>query len=190
MNFKGEDDGGARYESSDTMWKIELDPEVKKLHEELTGTKIKTVGTKEDWYNGSVKYWNEQPATVDGVLGGYEVVHQADSETSAVMIDEFADRISGFNTAVDMGAGIGRIAKTTLIPRFAEVDLVEPAEIQIKKAEANVPQIRKFYMCGMQDFVYERSYDCVWIQWCAMYLTDADLTDFMVRTRDNLTVTD
>ena len=47
------------------------------------------------------------------------------------MIEDFKDKISGFNTAIDLGAGIGRIAKATLIPRFSEVDLVEPAEIQI-----------------------------------------------------------
>ena len=64
---------------------------------------------------------------MNGVLGGYEIVHQVDSETSSKMIEEFADRISGFETAIDMGAGIGRIAKTTLVPRFKEVDLVEPA---------------------------------------------------------------
>jgi len=28
-----------------------------------------------------------------------------------------------------MGAGIGRIAKKLLIPRFKEVDLLEPAEV-------------------------------------------------------------
>lgn len=56
-------------------------------------------------------------------------MHDVDSETSASMINEFKDRISGFMTAIDLGAGIGRISKTTLIPRFKEVDLVEPAEI-------------------------------------------------------------
>lgn len=45
------------------------------------------------------------------------------------MIKDFSDRISGFNSAIDLGAGIGRISKTTLIPRFKEVDLVEPSEI-------------------------------------------------------------
>jgi len=34
------------------------------------------------------------------------------------MISDFSDRISGFKTAIDMGAGIGRIAKATLIERF------------------------------------------------------------------------
>lgn len=38
----------------------------------------------------------------------------------------------------------------------------------------------------MQDFVYSRKYDCVWIQWCALYLTDQDLLKFLVYTRDNL----
>ncbi len=71
---------------------------------------------------------------MDGVLGGYGKIHPVDSDTSGKMIDDFSDRISGFQTAIDMGAGIGRIAKATLLPRFAEVDLLEPAEIQIKKA--------------------------------------------------------
>ena len=42
----------------------------------------------------------------------------------------------------------------------------------------------------MQDFVYERKYDCVWIQWCALYLTDIDLIDFFKRTADNLKTTE
>lgn len=62
------------------------------------------------------------------------------------MIHEFKDQISGFRTAVDFGAGIGRVAQATLLPKFQFVDLVEPAEIQIKKAEQLLPQIRKFYM--------------------------------------------
>lgn len=55
------------------------------------------------------------------------------------------ERISGFDRAIDMGAGIGRIAKTTLVPRFAFVDLLEPSEMQMKKAKENVPQISQFY---------------------------------------------
>ena len=43
------------------------------------------------------------------------------------MIDDFAGRISGFRSAIDMGAGIGRISKVILLPKFNEVDLVEPA---------------------------------------------------------------
>ena len=87
------------------------------------------VGNKENWYSGSVEYWNNQPATVDGVLGGYGKIHETDSDTSKIMIEEARPLLSGFDQALDCGAGIGRIAKTTLLPVFKEVDLLEPAPI-------------------------------------------------------------
>ncbi len=122
------------------MWNLEFNPEFKCIKEVLTGDKnATTIGSRDDWYQGSVKYWNEQPTTVDGVLGGYGVIHDADSATSGQMIDDMRDRISGFDRAIDLGAGIGRIAKTTLVPRFAAVDLLEPSEAQINKARENVP---------------------------------------------------
>lgn len=86
---------------------------------------------------------------MDGVLGGYGVVHPVDSDTSSKMIEDFREHLPGFNTAIDMGAGIGRIAKAVLIPKFAEVDLLEPAEVQIIKAREHVPEVRKFYLQGM-----------------------------------------
>jgi hypothetical protein len=54
-------------------------------------------------------------------------VHAVDSDTSAMMITKFKDYISGFNTAIDFGAGIGRVSQATLLPRFKSVDLVEPS---------------------------------------------------------------
>lgn len=42
----------------------------------------------------------------------------------------------------------------------------------------------------MQEFTYEGKYDCVWVQWCALYLTDVDLLDFFIRTRDALETSD
>jgi len=134
LKVKGYDpDTGEEYVSLDQMWEKELTPDLAKrraawrrhLGQEFTPA----IGTRLEWYNGSVNYWNQQPATVDGVLGGYGKVHETDSDTSRKMIEDFKDRISGFHTAVDMGAGIGRIAKVTLLPKFAEVDLVEPAEV-------------------------------------------------------------
>mmetsp|Transcript_43474 Transcript_43474/g.31298 ORF Transcript_43474/g.31298 Transcript_43474/m.31298 type:complete len:98 (+) Transcript_43474:501-794(+) len=38
----------------------------------------------------------------------------------------------------------------------------------------------------MQEFEYEYKYDCVWMQWCLCYLTDPDLKDYLIRTRDNM----
>jgi protein N-terminal methyltransferase len=61
------------------------------------------------------------------VLGGFGTVHEVDTRTSQKMISDFSHRLSGFNSAIDLGAGIGRISKVTLLPVFKEVDLVEPA---------------------------------------------------------------
>jgi hypothetical protein len=116
------------------MWDIELNPAFKDFKQSLNAdsqdeSAKETIGTKNDWYKGSLAYWESQPATIEGVLGGYGKVHHADSGTSGKMIDDFKSVMSGFTSAIDLGAGIGRIAKTTLLPRFKEVDLLEPASI-------------------------------------------------------------
>ncbi len=63
LNQKGEDGRGIKYNSIDEMWALTE----------------KGSGLKQEWYKGSLQYWNEQPATVDGVLGGYGIVHDVDS---------------------------------------------------------------------------------------------------------------
>ena len=126
---------------------------------------------------------------MDGVTGGYEQVHSVDSETSAQMLQSFKDKISGWDDALDLGAGIGRVTKATLLPHFRNVDLVEPAGTLIDKAKENVPEVRKFYQVGLQDFVFEHQYDCIWLQWVAMYLTDADLLSFLQRAGSGLKTT-
>ena len=68
---------------------------------------------------------------------GYEEIDIPDIKISNDLLDEFKDHISGFNSAIDMGAGIGRISKELLIPRFKEVDLLEPAN-NIHVAEKNL----------------------------------------------------
>lgn len=93
------------------MWNTELNPNMKT-------DQPKKVGSKNQWYKGSVEYWDAQPTTVDGVLGGYGNVHHADIGTSASMLETFKDNFTSFEAAIDCGAGIGRIAKAILLPRF------------------------------------------------------------------------
>ena len=50
------------------------------------------------------------------------------------MLDAFKDKISGWDTAIDCGAGIGRITKETLLSRFKHVDLLEPAPALLAEA--------------------------------------------------------
>ena len=103
------------------------------------------IGSKEQWYKGAVDYWDVQDATYGGVLGGYEEVHIVDSDTSRNMIMGQKDNISGFDSALDCGAGIGRIAKETLKPMFNEVDILEPSKTQIDEAKTFFSEGRQFY---------------------------------------------
>ena len=98
-----------------------------------------SVGSKDQWYKGSVKYWDAQPATVDGVLGGFEEIHIVESDTSKNMIQTFKHMLPSMGSALDCGAGIGRITKTVLKPMFENVDLVEPSKTQIDEAKNYVP---------------------------------------------------
>ena len=90
----GYDEEGNEYDNIADMWE-----------QQLKGDKDK------NWYKKSVGYWDGQPATADGVLGGYEEVHKPDSKTSLEMLHESKKWISGWTDALDCGAGIGRITK-------------------------------------------------------------------------------
>lgn len=79
------------------------------------------------------------------------------------MIAKFDKEISGYNSAIDCGAGWGRITKEVLIPKFKEVDLLEPAPLQIEKAREYVPEVRNFFLMGLQAFNFDCKYDCIWV---------------------------
>ena len=55
------------------------------------------------------------------------------------MLDDFKDKISGFDSALDCGAGIGRITKQTLLKNFTHVDLLEPAPTLLEEAKQQLP---------------------------------------------------
>lgn len=154
------------------------------MQEEEKKEHLPPPGSKDSWYQGSVDYWNRQPATVDGVLGGYEKIHNVESDTSRTMIQTFKDQLPSLNSALDCGAGIGRITKNVLKPIFENVDLVEPSEVQLNEARTYCPEGRHFYQQGLQDFVFPHKYDAIWIQWVLCYLTDEDIADFLVYAKE------
>ena len=104
-----------------------------------------------NWYMPIVQYWNEQPATIDGVLGGYKDIHSTESISSAMMLEVAKLHMTGFESALDCGAGIGRVTKETLLPRFKHVDLLEPASVLLDHAKEDLPLARNFFYKGMQE---------------------------------------
>ncbi|XP_068620924.1 alpha N-terminal protein methyltransferase 1-like [Battus philenor] len=143
-------------------------------------------------YELSLKYWADIPATVDGVLGGFGFISNADIEGSKLFLNSiFAiNNAPNTNLAIDCGAGIGRITKHLLLPIFRQVDVIEPDEKFINKVREFVGEdnkkVRKLYKISLQEFVPKKKYDVIWNQWVLGYLTDEDLVLYLTRCRDAL----
>ena len=88
------------------------------------------------------------------MVGPFDI-NDIDITTNRYMIDLFFDEISGFRHALDVAAGIGRISKNVLLPKFFHVDLFEGAEVHYKFAIQHAPSVRKFYHSSMQNFEFE-----------------------------------
>ncbi|XP_028177989.1 N-terminal Xaa-Pro-Lys N-methyltransferase 1-A-like [Ostrinia furnacalis] len=144
-------------------------------------------------YDKALEYWADIPPTVDGVLGGFGFISDVDINGSQLFLNSLLsfENAPGTNVAVDCGAGIGRITKHLLIPNFQSVDIVEPDEKFINSIEEFVgidkkSKIGTIYRVGLQEFRPERKYDIIWNQWVLGYLTDEDLTTYLIRCRDSL----
>lgn len=67
------------------------------------------------------------PVSDDGVLQGYGLLTPLDVRDSNIFLDQLQQSFPalGFDSVADCGAGIGRVTKHLLLPRFKHVDLVE-----------------------------------------------------------------
>ncbi|GBM05348.1 N-terminal Xaa-Pro-Lys N-methyltransferase 1-B [Araneus ventricosus] len=147
-----------------------------------------------DFYAKGKSYWENVPATIDGMLGGHSNVFKADIQASSRFINSFLqDKTQPLGTdyALDCGSGIGRITKHFLLKFFKSVDMVEQNKNFLDESDAYLEEdasrvLRKFNS-GLQDFVPdENCYDVIWIQWVIGYLTDDDLGSFLKRCKKGL----
>jgi protein N-terminal methyltransferase len=134
----------------------------------------------------ALQYWQNAPATIDGVLGGMEHVHEMDIRESKAFLESLS-RV-GRERALDCAAGIGRISKHLLCPLFKLTDILEPFEHMMNRAKAELPgeSVGEFLSTSMQRLVFRHTYDVVAIQWAAAYLTDEDLVSFLTRCKGAL----
>ncbi|KAG9291212.1 hypothetical protein G9A89_021714 [Geosiphon pyriformis] len=161
---------------------------------------------QESWYTDALEFWSDKPATVGGMLGGYDAISNLDIKTSQIFLSEYVKGKRGKGNALktppriltkhacDCGAGIGRISKHFLLKIFDKVDLVEctpkfieHAEKEYLLNEKNEGKIDKFYCVGLQEFDPEpQKYDLIWCQWVLLYLKDEDLVSFLKRAKNGL----
>ncbi|KAG7398479.1 Alpha N-terminal protein methyltransferase 1B [Phytophthora boehmeriae] len=190
------------YENVFAMWQAELGDIPNRLDE--SDVEQEALGQERQeltWYSSAHKYWNDEvncPLSDDGVLGGFAHVSGVDIRESRRFLKLVHDTIRPdweCRSAVDCGAGIGRVSKLLLLPMFEHVDLVE----QSPRLLRGVPQylgadeslrarVRDLYCMGLQDFEpTTESYDLIWMQWVLVHLTDVDLVRYLRRCKRALT---
>ncbi|EDV26379.1 N-terminal Xaa-Pro-Lys N-methyltransferase 1-B [Trichoplax sp. H2] len=149
----------------------------------------------DNWYEIADTYWQNQPSTVDGMLGGFGKISKTDLFASRrFLLDTISDysKETQFKQALDCGAGIGRISKGLLLKWFEVVDLIDQNGeflIEAKKSAVSTKDHRvgELFACGLQDFTPEPAkYDVIWCQWVLAYLTDDDLIAFLARCKKGL----
>ncbi|DAZ95075.1 TPA: hypothetical protein N0F65_002969 [Lagenidium giganteum] len=175
------------YECVADMWE-------EQLYDKLVAGPSGAAEAAPTWYSSAGEYWEDEtncPPDDQGVLGGYAVISPADVAGSR----EFLAQVQLLrpdckrDLVVDCGAGVGRVSKQFLLPEFAQVDLVEqsPRLLQsfpnyLGKDNKLIHKVRNLYCMGLQEFHPEpETYDVIWIQWVALYLTDVDFVHFLQR---------
>lgn len=147
------------------------------------------------WYSHAKMYWDDAvvaPPTVNGVLGGFEILAKPDALFSRAFLEglNLPDKL----VAADVAAGIGRVAKHVLLPKAARVDVVEQSASLIRAAPEFIATVDdlgggeegrcRFFCVPMQDWrPRHKDYDLIWIQWSVGHFTDADFVAFLNRAR-------
>ena len=184
---KGKDEYGNKYKSLEEMWHAEL-VAAKDLPEKVREEK-KLVGSREDWYKKSNNYWNNTTKDVSGMLQGWDKVSEPDLKCSGAFLEKrIKEGKLKPGRVIDCGGGIGRIAGKLLVKHFESVDIVDQAENLIKTAKETIkdPHMKNFYVSGLQDFAFEGKYDCIWVQWVLLHMTDEDVVKFLKKCKESV----
>ncbi|KAH7107491.1 DUF858-domain-containing protein [Auriculariales sp. MPI-PUGE-AT-0066] len=111
--------------------------------------------------NNGLRYWNTQPATIDGVLGGYgngtlpyvdalgsrQLLMSLRPDLCAVPsalrpLDAQPRQLNHRIRALDLGAGVGRVTQDVLLHLCDDVVLVEPVQKFLQQAFDSSPKFR------------------------------------------------
>ncbi|KAJ1930736.1 hypothetical protein IWQ60_000020 [Tieghemiomyces parasiticus] len=136
----------------------------------------------ERWYDDAQRYWENVPASVDGVLGGFERLNRPDIYGSRLFLNAFLAPNGHRPKRLQNGVacGIGRITKGLLAKLFMQVDLVEQDATFLRHAqevhlaeEVKQGKTGEFYETGLQSFTPPPGlYDAIWCQWVLSHLPD------------------
>ncbi|CAE8698925.1 unnamed protein product [Polarella glacialis] len=93
-------------------------------------------------------------------------------------------------TALDCGAGLGRVARGVLLPVVSHVTLVEMSAkwLQIARSYVGVADRCTFVNARLEEYEPPAaSFDVIWVQWTLQYLIDEDVVGLLSRLGAALT---
>lgn len=141
------------------------------------------------FYLVGADFWRKQEKSNAGMLDGFTYTHDTDITFSRAILDR---QVKGHNLGnqhcAEFGAGIGRITKNLLIEYFQEIDLIDPVKEFLDFAQKDFGDRVKLnlYPIGAQEWKATTKYDCFWIQWTLMYLTDDDAIKLLKDCKSHL----
>eukprot|EP01054_Gregarina_sp_Poly1_P005052 Gregarina_sp_Poly_1__5051@NODE_2679_length_1837_cov_73_841243_g1701_i0_p2_GENE_NODE_2679_length_1837_cov_73_841243_g1701_i0NODE_2679_length_1837_cov_73_841243_g1701_i0_p2_ORF_typecomplete_len144_score12_62Methyltransf_PK/PF05891_12/3_7e32Methyltransf_25/PF13649_6/1_4e08NodS/PF05401_11/1_9e07MTS/PF05175_14/1_9e06Methyltransf_12/PF08242_12/0_00017Methyltransf_11/PF08241_12/0_00058Methyltransf_23/PF13489_6/0_00088Methyltransf_31/PF13847_6/0_0013DREV/PF05219_12/0_0014Methyltransf_24/PF13578_6/0_043U len=122
----------------------------------------------------SLRCWQRQEASINGVLGGYGALHSKDIRDSRRFLNlldrqgEISCNKYAFELAAELGAGIGRVSQYLLHDVAEKIHVYEPVEKMLDAArvglKAHGTRI-EFHQQTLQEFSPRVKYDLIWIQW-------------------------
>lgn len=146
--------------------------------------------SREERYKKVKEYWEQCDNNVADMLGQNLQVNEIDLKTSSQLLNGLIKiNMLKPGRVIDCGAGIGRITNSLLQNFFVECDLVEMNENFVNYAKDFFSQnekVKEIYCSSLQDFNFEKKYDCIWVQWCVENLEDDDLDKFLINCHNSL----
>jgi protein N-terminal methyltransferase len=211
-NTKGCDSEGEELESIVALWE-EMGVVWNFPEGTSSDTTIKQPNHANDaWYTRAADYYEEYcPETLEGVLGGFANITDIDLNGSKrfvdhvvnqhilpkkgnkVSMDKESNSIWMEGAGCECGAGIGRVTKGLLLQLpITRCDLVESSRRLLSAAPVFIGDpgaSRCRYICeSLQTWVpMKKTYSIIWIQWVLVYLTDADIIQFLSNCGEALT---
>lgn len=173
----GEDDAGRRFASLSELWAEQAKHHAEYYH------------ANDAWWDADGYGGTDDEQAMIGDSGSAEDVAHSQALLDAVRASRPQLQLT---TALDGGAGIGRVTKHVLLRRCGSVCLLEPCARWLKQSRRYLGN-KRAQRCT---FVCERleahapprhSYDLIWLQWCLQYLVDADVVQALRQLANALT---
>ncbi len=158
-------------------------------------TKRKWHCPEDEWYSRAELHWSAAKADVLGGIAD-EKLHdgtKGDPEHSrAFLARHVSSAAAGEDgcrpplSALECGAGEGRVTEAVLLKLCERVHLVELSDALLQKARRRLSSYdgRVLYtQAHLRDFEPSQAYDVVWFQWCLGHLTDTSVVRLLTACR-------